>query len=81
MAQMRTLPKAYEEGILAKDPDTDYTFHAFRRDVLLGNIPHVNVGTKRLVSLESIDGYLSGTNVPMTEVRTQPSVIRRIEAV
>ena len=57
MRRMRTLPQA---AAWAKetDPETALTFSALRRLVLSGEIPHVRVGTKRLIALEDLETYL-----------------------
>ena len=64
MRRMRTLPQA---AAWAKetDPETALTFSALRRLVLAGEIPHVAVGTKRIVALEDIEAFLeAGTAAP-----------------
>ena len=40
---------------------TGLTRTAIRRAVLLGEIPHVRVGVKYLLTLENIDNWLSGS--------------------
>ena len=70
MRRMRTIPQA---AAWAKkiDPDTALTFSALRRLVLAGEIPHVQVGAKRLIALEDLERYLeTGTVAPSPAVGT-----------
>ncbi len=70
MRRMRTLPQA---AVWAKevDPQTALTYTALRRLVLSGEIPHVAVGTKRIVALEDIEAFLeTGTVAPSLAVGT-----------
>lgn len=72
MRHMRTLSQA---AAWAKetDPDTALTFSALRRMVLAGEIPHVAVGTKRLIALEDLEDYLErGTVAPSPAVGIRP---------
>ena len=74
MRRMRTLDQA---AAWAKetDPATALTKTALRRLVLSGQIPHVEVGRKRLVSLEDVESYLEhGGAVPASV-----GVIRPVE--
>ena len=66
MLKMRTIDQlsAY---IREQDPDTALTKTALRRLVISGEIPSRKIGAKYLVSVESVNEYLSGT--PPTEVR------------
>ena len=76
MRRMRTIPQA---AAWAKeiDPDTALTFSALRRLVLAGEIPHVQVGAKRLIALEDLERYLeTGTVAPSPAV----GAIRPLEA-
>lgn len=69
MRRMRTLPQAVEY-LRQTDPDTALTFSALRRLVLAGEIPHVRVGTKRLVALEDLEDYLErGSPSPAVGIR------------
>lgn len=70
MRRMRTLPQA-AEYLRQTDPETALTFSALRRLVLAGEIPHVQVGTKRLIALEDLEDYLErGTVSPSPAVGT-----------
>lgn len=75
MRRMRTLPQA---AAWAKetDPQTALTYTAIRRLVLTGEIPHVAVGTKRLVALEDLEEFLEhgGRSAPAMK-----GVIRPVE--
>ena len=75
MRRMRTIPQA---AAWAKetDPETALTFSALRRLVLSGEIPHVQVGTKRLIALEDLEDYLErgGDHTPSA------GTIRPVEA-
>ena len=59
------------------DPDTALTRTAIRRLVLEGRLPHVSVGTKRLVALEDLEALMEAG----TAGSTAPAVggIRRVE--
>ena len=50
-ARMRTIPKAYQE-IKALDPNTDFTLRALRRMVSNGEIPVIQIASKRLINLD-----------------------------
>lgn len=64
MRRMRTINQAVAWA-RETDPDTALTYTALRRLVLAGSIPHVAVGTKRLVALEDIEAFLeTGTVAP-----------------
>lgn len=75
MRRMRTIPQA-AEWVKENDPCSALTQTAIRRLVLSGEIPHVPAGNKRLVALEDIEDYLSGTR---TLPATQVGVIRPVE--
>ena len=60
-ARMRTIPKAYEE-IKAIDPNTSLTLRALRRMVSNGEIPVVNIASKRLINLDLLLDKLSCYN-------------------
>ena len=53
MRKMRGIDDAYRE-IAKKDPDSAVTKTGFRRLVNEGKIPHINIGKKRLVSMEDV---------------------------
>lgn len=65
MTRMRTIPKAYEE-IKALDPNTDFTLRALRRMVQSGEIPSVQVASKKLVNLDLLLEVLSCYNKDTT---------------
>lgn len=58
MAQLRTLPKAYE-AFKAKDPETALTKNYFRTLVKTGAIPSVRLGKNYLIDVETLDDYIS----------------------
>lgn len=75
MRRMRTIPQAAAWAREA-DPCTALTQTAIRRLVLSGEIPHVPVGSKRLVALEDVEAYLAGE----LKTRENPSAgIRPVE--
>jgi hypothetical protein len=55
---MRTLPKAYAE-IKKMDPDTAFTMRALRRMVINGELPTVEVASKKLINLDLLLDKLS----------------------
>ena len=59
--KMRTIPKAYEE-IKAIDPNTDFTLRALRRMVNNGEIPSVQIASKRLINVDLLIEKLSCYN-------------------
>lgn len=61
LPRMRTVPKAFEE-IKKIDPDTDFTLRALRRMVNTGELPTVNINTKKLVNLDLLIDKLSCYN-------------------
>ncbi len=62
-ARMRTA-----EGALAiikeLDPNTAVTLRAINRMVVNGEIPHVAVGRKRLINVDTLLAYLGGEEAP-----------------
>lgn len=78
MPRMRTIQEAYT-WVKEKDPDSALSFSALRKLVLSGEIPHVAIGAKRLINLDTLEAYLSGEmNAPQPTTQNQ-SGIRRIE--
>ena len=61
LPRMRTIPKAYEE-IKKIDPNTDFTLRALRRMVNTGEIPTVQINSKKLVNLDLLIDKLSCYN-------------------
>ena len=61
LTRMRTIPKACEE-IKALDPNTDFTLRALRRMVKNGEIPTVQIASKKLINLDLLLEALSCYN-------------------
>lgn len=59
--RMRTLPKAYAE-IKALDPNTAFTMRALRRMVNSGELPVVQINSKKLINLDLLLHMLSCYN-------------------
>ncbi len=59
--RMRTATEAVAE-LKAVDPGTALTVRAVRRMIATGEIPHVDVGTKKLVDMRNLFAYLSAGN-------------------
>ena len=59
--RMRTLPKAYAE-IKALDPNTAFTMRALRRMVNSGDLPVVQINSKKLINLDLLLHMLSCYN-------------------
>lgn len=74
MLKMRLVSEAYNE-IKAADPDTAISRTGFRRLVNEGKIPCVNVGNKRLVSMEAVYAFFE-KGEPLQE--PESGKIRRI---
>lgn len=58
MPRMRTIAEAAKE-LKEIDPLTAITPYAIRQMVLSGEIPHINVGKKRLINMDVLENYLS----------------------
>ena len=65
LTRMRTIPKAFEE-IKALDPNTDLTLRALRRMVKNGEIPTVQIASKKLINLDLLLNILSCYNESAT---------------
>ena len=59
------------------DPQTCLTETAIRRLICSGTVPSVRVGRKYLVTVESLEAYLSGDI--QQQAKTQPTRIWKIE--
>lgn len=59
--RMRTIPKAYAE-IKALDPNTAFTMRALRRMVNTGELPVVQINSKKLINLDLLLHMLSCYN-------------------
>lgn len=57
--RMRTAPGALEI-IKAEDPGTAVTLRYIRGLINTGKVPHVAVGTKKLVNVDTLVEYLKG---------------------
>lgn len=68
--RMRTVDQAYEH-FKSLDPDTALTRSGLYYLVRGGEIPCVRCGKKRLVSLEAIEAYLNGEQLPQPEARPE----------
>ena len=56
MQKLRTIREAFR-CVKEADPQTALTPTALRRLVLSGDIPSTRIGTKRLITLESLEKY------------------------
>ena len=74
--RMSTAPEAIAE-IKAVDPKTALTERALRRMINSGELPSVNIGNKKLVSLDKLFEYLNGESSDLSASSPQ-SKIRRI---
>lgn len=63
LPRMRTIPAAVA-AIKAEDPESALTVTALRRAVKCGQIPAVDVCTKKLVNLADVYKFMSGSSVP-----------------
>lgn len=55
--RMRTITEA-ANWIREQDPDTAFTKTALRRLIVSGELPHVKVGQKYLVNMETLEAFL-----------------------
>ena len=62
LPRMRTAPEAIRE-IQREDPGTAFTLRALRRMIAAGEIPVVEVCSKKLINLDTLLDYLSGGSV------------------
>lgn len=60
LPRMRTAPEAIRE-IKEFDPNSAFTLRALRRMMSEGTIPVVNINSKRLINLDTLLDYLSGS--------------------
>ncbi len=77
--RMRGLDAAHAE-LLAVDPECALTKSALRRLALSGAIRTVQIGRKRLISMDSLERYLSGETPATVAAEPRAGTIRRIEA-
>jgi len=75
MPRMRTISDA-AAWLRQADPETAFTPTALRRLVTTGQLPSVRIGTKYLINLDTVEGYLRG-NTPAAEF--EGNNIRRVE--
>ena len=59
MPRMRTIQETAKE-LRETDPNTALTPYAIRQMVLNGTIPCINVGKKRLINMDVLEGFLCG---------------------
>lgn len=72
LPRMRTIPQAFAE-IKRLDPNTALSETTFRKMVQRGEIPIVQVGTRRLINLDVLFEKLSEISMQMPE--PQPKTI------
>lgn len=75
--RMRTAPEAIQE-IRKADPNTALTLRALRRMMNTGEIPFVNVNSKRLINLDTLFEYLSKPVLEASVSSSDYGKIRRI---
>ena len=75
--KVRTISGAVD-FIKSRDPDTAITPTAIRRLVWSGTIPHVRAGNKYLITVQSIEDWVSGKGVSAKNNETIGG-IRRVE--
>lgn len=74
---MRTIDQAFDY-VLEQDSETSLSKTALRRLVTTGKLPSVRVGKKYLVSLETLEDYMSG-NIAIAPAPKESNCIRRID--
>ena len=75
LPRMRTIEQA-AAWLRESDPETAFTKTALRRLVVTGQLPSVRVGQKYLVSLDALEGFLTGS----TAAEASEAAGRRITA-
>lgn len=75
MPRMRTIDQC-AAWLLEIDPETALTKTALRRLVISGQLPSINIGTKYLIDLDTLESYLRGTD--RTAAPAQPQGIRAV---
>ena len=75
---MPTIDQAFEY-VLSQDAETGLTKTALRRLVTSGKLPSVTVGNKYLISLETLEDYLSGVIPAPAVLPDKQNYIRRID--
>ena len=75
MPRMRTIDQAID-WLKETDPDNALTKNALRNLIVSGQLPHVRIGKKYLVSLEILAQFLYGTASVQEETEGK---IRRIQ--
>jgi len=58
--KMRTLDMAYKD-IKTADPNTSLSKYSLRQILMSGEVPTVRVGRLRLVNMDTLQVYLSGS--------------------
>lgn len=61
MNRMRTIQQAINE-LKAEDPNTAITYHFLRGCILRGELPFVAVGRKRLINMDTLEGFINKRN-------------------
>lgn len=75
--RMRTAPEAVAE-IKKLDPETAFTLRALRRMMNTGEIPFIEVNSKRLINLDTLLNYLANPVVEAPAASDGCGKIRRI---
>lgn len=63
--RLRTIDQAYRE-LKAMDPDTAISKHYIRSIVLTGQMPHLQVESKRLIDLDDLMTYIEKSMTGIT---------------
>lgn len=63
--RLRTIDQAYRE-LKAMDPDTAISKHYIRSIVLTGQLPHLQVESKRLIDLDDLMTYIEKSMTGIT---------------
>jgi len=56
--RMRTITEAVN-WLQQQDPNTAFTKTALRRLIVSGELPHIRIGQKYLVNLDTLEAYLT----------------------
>lgn len=76
MPRMRTIKDAVR-SIKESDPGSAFSEYALRKMVREGIVPHIMVGNRALVDIDSLENILSTGTVPTLHMKEPPLTLNR----